>query len=97
MTELKSASQAIVCHLCEGQHHQLSNLSQWKDEAAQMYIKNHGLPEDGVIFNACRKDVSFQIHTQENNCVPLKQLQKMVTGTPTKIANMKYTMSWVYL
>ncbi len=37
--------------------------------------------------------IGFQIHTQENICVALKQPQTMVTGTPTKITNMKYTMS----
>ena len=68
MAEKDPPAQKPACGLCKGQHHQLSSYTQWKNEAAQKYVHDHGLSQDELVCNACRKDVTKI--TSNNTFIP---------------------------
>ena len=48
----------VFCFLCKGQHHNSSSPMQWKKEAAREYVLAYKMPKEGVVCQACRKDVT---------------------------------------
>ena len=58
MSEEVGNTTATVCSLCKGEHHQLNSSEQWRNEAAQKYVSDLGIPQGGLVYNACRKDIT---------------------------------------